>query len=204
MFIEFVGPKIKDTADEKLKQAFAELSKTVDMLSGEARKVLIKDGINIVENKADADVAFEIIAASINYGHDMMHPIIVPYLMIASTTDWDDLQHKMKLQKTAARPGLDAGALYAPILGPLVPLLSGAVRAVSDSHSDNLVEDTSPFHQTMFLLVEMYIKKNGEFKKEQADKPAVMLNKDSLSNYVYAKPDQFFADAVDCIVSCVK
>lgn len=200
VFIEFVSPKMpKDTNDEKIKQAVAELSNTVDMLNGEARKVLAKGGISVVENKADADIAFEIVAAQLSYGHNITaHPIIVPYLGIASTTDWDDLQHKMKLQKPGATPGLDAGIFF----GPVMALLSGMTRAVADHHSDDLVEDTSPVDQSMLLVVEMYIKKNGEFKMEQRDWPSVSLEKPS--SYIYAKPDQLFADAVECIISCTR
>jgi len=200
VFIEFVSPKMpRDTNDEKIKQAIAEISKTVDMLSGEARKVLVKGGISVVENKADADVAFEIVAAQLSYGHDITaHPIIVPYLGIAATTDWDDLQRKMKLQKPGARPGLDASIFF----GPAMALLSGVTRAVTDQHSDDLVEDTSPVDQRMLVVVEMYIKKNGEFRKEQRDWPSAQLEKPS--SYIYAKPDQLFADAVECIISCTR
>lgn len=200
VFIEFVALRTpKNMDDEKIKQAFIELSKTEDMLSGEARKVLANDGINVVENKADADVVFEIVAAQFSYGHNLTaHPIIVPYLGIASTTDWDDLQHKMKLQKSGVRLGLDTGVFY----GPAVALLSGMARAVADHHSDDLVEDTSPVNQSMLLIVEMYIKKNGEFKKEQRDWPSVSLKKPS--SYIYVKPDQLFADAVECIFSCTE
>jgi hypothetical protein len=199
VFIELVGPKAKDTDDEKIKQAVAELSRTVGMLSEEARKVLARDGINVVENKADADVAFEIVAAHFRYGHDITkHPIIVPYLGIASTDDWDDLQHKMKLQKPGAIPGIDAGAFH----GPVVALITGGVRAVADHHSDDLIEDPSPVNQRLALVVEMYIKKNGEFAMEQRDWPAAQP--ENPSSYIYVKPDQLFADAVECIFSCIQ
>jgi hypothetical protein len=200
VFIEFdVLTTPKNMDDEKIKQAFIELTKTEDMLSGVARRVLANDGINVVENKAEADVFFKIVGAQLSYGHDITsHPIIVPYLGIASTTDWDDLQHKMTLQKPGATAGLDTDILF----GPVVALLSGITRAVADHHSDNLAEDTSPVDQRMLLIVEMYIKKDGEFKKEQRDWPAVQLKKPS--SYIYAKPDQLFADAVECIFSCIK
>lgn len=199
VFIEFVNPRLpKDTDDEKTRQAIIELTKTVDMLSGEARQVLAKDRINLVENKAGADVVFQIVGAQISYGHNMQHPITVPYLGIASTTDWDALQHKMKLQKPGATPGVDAGIFF----GPVVSLFSGMARAVADHHSDDLVEDTSPIEQRMLLVVEMYIKKNGEFKMEQREWPAVQLKKPS--SYLYVKPDQLFSDAVECIYSCRK
>ncbi|WP_435626385.1 hypothetical protein [Candidatus Ferrigenium straubiae] len=199
VFIEFVSPKMpRDSTDEKIKQAVIEVSNAVDMLSGEARKVLAKGGITVIEDKADADIAFEIVAAQLHYGHDHAHPIIVPYLGIAATTDWDDLQRKMKLQKPGARAGLDAGIFF----GPAMALLSGVTRAVADQHSDDLVEDTSPVEQGMLLVVEMYIKKNGEFKREQRDWPRAQLEKPST--YIYAKPDQLFADAVECIISCTR
>jgi len=167
------------------------------ILTAKARAVFEQNGFKVTSDRDSADVVILFDGVRFDYWRDGEDKIIFPYASLVYEPDQVRLQQVLRQQKPGFQLRGDASAIF----GSSGVAGVGGILETLVKRSEVFVDKTGPYNQRVGIWATIYVKDHGKSVETQKI-TAWSICRDG--NVFHIKPDELYATAVDCLITCTK